>query len=70
MNEWQKEYDGCEKGKFYKVIEGRVCCKLKYRETNRRKEVTLTKIRLGKCKLHDCLHKLGLHVNGLCDACQ
>ena len=70
MNEWQKEYSESEKGMFYKQIEDKVYCKVKYKERNRKKEVMITRLRLGKCKLNDYLHKLGLHANGLCDVCQ
>ena len=30
----------------------------------------MTRLRLGKCKLNYDMYRIGLHANGLCDACQ
>src|ERR1700759_5790625 len=43
--------------------------KVKYANSNRRKDVSLTRLRLGVCKLKHYLKIQGNHPTGLCDTC-
>ena len=56
-------------GKFYKAIEPQVSTKIKYQNENRNKEVTVTRLRFGKCKLNKYLKELNLHPDGECQHC-
>jgi len=44
------------RGLFYRVIEHNVSLQVKYEHTNRMKEVTVTRLRLGKCSVNQYLH--------------
>ena len=66
---WQKMWDHSKTGKFYKAIEPSVSNKIKYTYCDRTKEVKLTRLRLGHCKLNACLYKINCHPNGLCATC-
>jgi len=67
---WQREYDSQHTGLFYREIEPVVTAKVKFTANNRAKETLITRLRFGKCKLNSCLHQIGKHPNGLCDACR
>ena len=69
LSEWQKEYDRSEKGKFYKYIEEKVSYQVKYKGKSKKKDITMTRLRLGRCKLNYYMYKMGLHDNGHCDTC-
>jgi len=68
-NIWQKTYDASKTGAQYRLLEPKISRKIKYSAKQRDKEVTITRLRLGKCRLNCYLHKIGCHENGLCDAC-
>jgi len=68
--EWQSYYNRSSTARSYKEIEPIVSKEIKYTNKNRRKEVTLTRLRLGKCRLNNNLHKIRRHENGLCDTCK
>ena len=68
-NIWQKTYDASKTGAQYRLLEPKISRKIKYSAKQRDKEVTITRLRLGKCRLNFYLHKIGCHENGLCDAC-
>lgn len=67
---WQAEFDASPTGSFIRNLESfvhmriRFCC-----SENRHKEVTLSRLRLGKCLLNSYLFKINKHPTGLCDAC-
>jgi len=46
-------------GKFYRKIESKVSSKIKYSHSSSAKEVTVFRLRFGKCRLND-YHVLGL----------
>jgi ribonuclease HI len=66
---WQKQYDESNTGAQYRLLEPKISKKIKYSNKQRDKEVTMTRLRLGKCCLNYYLHKIGCHDNGLCDTC-
>ena len=57
-------------GRHYSKIEPLVNGDVKYVSSHRVKEVKITRLRLGKCKLNAYLHEIGLHPNGLCEKCK
>ena len=68
-NMWQKQYEDSKTGAQYRSIEPKTSKKIKYSNKQRDKEVTITRLRLGKCRLNYYLHKIGCHESGLCDTC-
>ena len=66
---WQSQWDSTEKGRLYHLIEPVVSNKIKYSNTNRDKETTITRLRLGKCYLNHYLHQISVHSTGLCEQC-
>jgi ribonuclease HI len=67
---WQAEYLAENKSQHYKEIQPIVSKKIKYTNSNREKEVTITRLRLGKCRLNHQMYIKKLHVDGLCETCQ
>jgi ribonuclease HI len=67
--EWQSNYNNSPAGKHYKQLEPIVSNKIKFTSSNRHKETTITRLRLGKCRLNYYLHKINKHPTGLCDFC-
>jgi len=59
----------CSTGEHYKAIESLVSGKVKFASTNRRKEITITRLRLGKCRLNAYLKEISSHLGGLCESC-
>ena len=51
LSKWQNEWSSSPHGQFYRVIEPNV--QVKYEHTNRMKEVTVTRLRLGKCLVNN-----------------
>jgi ribonuclease HI len=68
-NEWQTHWTNHDRGNFYKDIEPLVGTKVKYTDDSRRKEVTITRLRLGHCLLNDTLHQINRRANDNCDTC-
>jgi len=66
---WQEVYNSIQTGSHYKLIEPNISRGIKYTNTNRWKEVIITRLRLGKCLLNHYKHKIKLHSTGLCDQC-
>lgn len=67
---WQEHWNDSTTGGFYRSVEPIVNSKIKLKNINRRKEVTLTRLRLGKTRLNHNLRNIGCHPSGLCDTCQ
>ena len=44
--------------------------KSKYSSNSRYKEVTISRLRLGRCRLNYYLNLMSCHVTGLCDTCK
>ena len=68
--EWQRIYTNSSTARMYKQIEPKVSTELKFINKNRKKEVVITRLRLGKCLLNSCLHQINKHDTGLCDTCK
>ena len=66
---WQSQWDSTDKGRLYHLIEPVVSNKIKYTNTNRDKETTITRLRLGKCYMNHYLHQISVHSTGLCEQC-
>ena len=66
---WQNSWLECSTGQQYKSIEPLVSLNVKYTSTNRRKEITITRLRLGKCCLNAYLKEISAHPDGLCQNC-
>jgi len=57
---------------MYREIERYVSTRVKFVHNNRKKEIALTRLRIGKCCkccLNSCLHEINAHPTGLCDTC-
>ena len=70
LNKWQLQWSDGETGRQYHAIEPKVTGGIKYVSKNRRKEVRITRLRLGKCRLNAYLHEMRMHSTGLCDQCK
>src|SRR3989454_10349472 len=42
---------------------------IKYKRRNRKQETTMTRLRLGRCKLNYDMFRMGLHATGQCEIC-
>jgi len=69
LKEWQKIWSSSIVAKHYKIVQPNVSYKVKLTSPNRRKEVAITRLRLGVCKLNYYLFKQGNHASGLCSLC-
>jgi len=69
LHRWQNAWNECSTGQQYKAIEPLVSGKVKFTSTNRRKEITITRLRLGKCRLNAYLKEISAHPDGLCESC-
>jgi len=67
--EWQTAYNRSTTGHFYKLLEPTVSRRVKFTNTNRNKETTITRLKLGKCCLNSYLHRINRHPTGLCQHC-
>ena len=67
---WQKSYTNNKTSTHYKNIEPLVSEKEKFSDKLRKKEVTISRLRLGKAKLNGYLYTMGIHQNGWCDSCK
>ena len=66
---WQKRWSECVKGKEYRDLEPIVSRKIKFGGSNRRREVIMTRLRLGKAGLNHYLQQINKHESGLCNSC-
>jgi len=67
--EWQLLYTISKTGQEYKKLEPNVNRTIKINIRNRRKEILITRLRLGKCSLNAYLYKMKKHPTGNCDIC-
>jgi len=68
---WQREWTKNNKGVHNRSIEPVVSNKCKYSDKkNRAKEVLISRLRLGKCRLNFYLHQIKKHQSGWCDTCK
>lgn len=70
VEQWQRSWATCSNGRQYRQIEPDVGRKVKYTCNTRRKEVTATRLRLGKCSLNAYLYEIHAHPDGLCELCR
>src|SRR5206468_8220339 len=66
---WQDRWVSSSIAKHNKKIQPTVNNKIKYSDPNRKKEVCLTRLRLGVCKLKYYLKIQNNHPTGLCSTC-
>jgi ribonuclease HI len=68
---WQTQWYTTQKGAHYRSIQPLVSNKIKYADRNNRaKEVLISRLRLGKCRLNFYQQQLRMHPTGLCDTCR
>ena len=70
ISKWQKEYDSDIKGLQYKSICPVVDTSNKFIDLSRKKEVQISRLRLGKVNLNERLFLMKKHESGLCTSCQ
>jgi len=68
-HKWQEKWVSSRQGKLNKIIQPIVNNKVKISDTNRKKEVCWTRLRLGVCRLNHYLKIQNNHETGLCTAC-
>jgi len=69
MDNWQTAWNISPTGSTYRLIQPIVSKHIKYRNRTRRKEIAITRLRLGHCALNHYLHLKTRHPTGLCDTC-
>lgn len=69
MSLWQIDYDKNLTARHYKTIEPIVNSKIKFSDKHRHKDVTITRLRFGWCRLNHCMFKMKLHPTGQCANC-
>jgi len=69
LRKWQSEWTSSDTGSDYRAIEPDVSLTRKFADPSRRKEVTITRLRLGHCCLNAQLKLWGRHDSGNCDEC-
>jgi hypothetical protein len=69
INKWQQHYDSANTGIAHKQLEPVVSKRIKYTCVQRSKEVLISRLRLGRCRLASYLHAIGCHPDGLCNLC-
>jgi hypothetical protein len=67
--EWQNMWKNEQTGSFFRKINPTISNKLSYTNGNRKKEIVITRLRLGKNQLNSYMKQINLHENGLCGDC-
>src|SRR2546425_12377147 len=67
--QWQENWIKSSIAKHNKTVQLNVSSKMKLTDPSRRKEVYLTRLRLGVCRLNHYLKIQNRHQTGLCNAC-
>jgi hypothetical protein len=70
IDKWQSYYDSDLRGLHYKYICPVVNSSLKFTDLNRKKEVQISRLRLGKVNLNERLYLMKKHDSGLCSVCK
>ena len=65
---WQKEWDSGNKGRHLYKIQGTVGFERR-NFGNRRKDVIISRMRIGHCLLNQSMVRIGKHQTGYCDKC-
>ena len=66
---WQVDWTTSEKGRHFHLINPIVERNIKFPLYNRKKDVLISRLKLGKCGSNLCLHNINRHENGLCSFC-
>ena len=66
---WQQKWNTCATGSFYRHLVPKVSNNIKYTNAARRKDMVITRLQLGKCKLNSYLYTINRHRDGLCSIC-
>ena len=69
MKSWQDRWNTEVKGRYYHAIQPTVSKTIKFRTRHRKKETTITRLRIGRCGLNHYLHQNQQHNTGKCDKC-
>jgi hypothetical protein len=69
MDEWQERWKSGSTGEFFRKINPEVGNKITYTNSNRQKEITMTRLRFGKNTLNYYLNKMKIHADGMCNHC-
>ena len=69
LGKWQKMWDLSEKGRFYYNLVPVVSKEVKFTDENRRKEVSITRLRFNHCLLNSTLYLMNKHDDGKCGFC-
>ena len=70
LEKWQKQWSTSHHGQFYRKVEPRVSLDIKYEHSSRYKEVTLTRLRLGKCWVNEYLARINAVYSDRCRSCK
>ena len=70
INIWQNEYDNEGKGRFYKSIQPLVSTDIKFMDSIRKREVQITRLRMGHVLNNNWLKVIGKSTTDLCSECQ
>jgi ribonuclease HI len=66
---WDSHFKNSNTCKFNKIIQPQISFCVKFSSKIRKKEVLITRLRLGKCKLNKYLKDMRCHHDGLCTLC-
>lgn len=66
---WQERWASTTSSRFYHSIEDRVSMASKYQDVSRRKEILISRFRLGKIALNHFLFSMGVRTDGKCGTC-
>jgi len=69
LEKWQNIWTYSIHGQFYRKIEPKVSSQIKYSHPSRAKEVTMSRLRYGKCRLNDYLHNMKAIDSEKCSEC-
>jgi len=69
INKWQYMWTNSQHGHFYRNIEPTVSWQIKYEHKNRNKEVTISRLRLGKCCVNEYLAMMKVVESDKCPEC-
>ena len=70
LEKWQTQWSTSLHGEFYRKVESRVSLEIKYEHGSRNKEVTLTRLRLGKCWVNEYLARIKAVYSDRCPLCK
>ena len=70
LHPWQVYWETIEAAELYKHIVPNVSTSIKFQDSNRSLETTITRLRLNHNQLNDNLARTGSNVSPLCGLCQ